>query len=97
MDFVAIFTAVKLSHWIGVGGCGYPISTDVDWMGTTYWPLMNTVPNSDSAIDVIMLRSILQTTCTRPFMIGVKVCVSFPADIFSARKICHWLCFWFWR
>ena len=86
MDVIVISTAVKLSQCFGEGGCGWPIYINLAWIGTTSWPLVNTVPRFISAVDTIMLHSILQTTCTESFIIGVKVCMSCPAGIFPARK-----------
>ena len=97
MDLVATPIAINLSHWTGVEGCGWTISINAVWMGTSSWALMSTVPNSTSAADVIMLRNILQKTCTRPFIISVSICISYPSMILSERKIYQWLCFWLWR
>ena len=42
-------------------------------MGTAYWQFKNKSPNSDSAADAMMLRSILHTTYTIPLSVGSKL------------------------
>jgi hypothetical protein len=43
--------AVELSVWMGVCGCGCPISLSVCRMDTAVLALMNSAPNSASAAD----------------------------------------------
>ena len=47
-----------------------PISSSVMRMGTASWKFKNKAPNSDSAADAMMLRSILHTTYTMPLSVG---------------------------
>ena len=58
---VAITNAIYFLTWTGVGGWGCPISSIVIRMGTAYWQFKNKPPNSTSAVDTMVLRSILQT------------------------------------
>ena len=48
----------------------FPISSSVLWMGTAYWQFRNKAPNSASAADATMLRSILHTTYTMLLSVG---------------------------
>ena len=41
-------------------------------MGTACWHFKNKAPNSASAADAMMLRSILRTTYTMPLSVGSK-------------------------
>ena len=70
---VAIPNAVELSTWTGVGGWECPISSSVIRMGTASWQFKNKAPNSASAADAMMLRSILHPTYTMPFSLGSKL------------------------
>ncbi len=45
--------AVALSMWIGVGGCGCPISCKMRGMTYASWVLMNNVPSSASAANAL--------------------------------------------
>ena len=47
-----------------------PISSSVMRMGTASWQFRNTAPNSYSAADAMILRSILHTTYTMPLSEG---------------------------
>ena len=42
-------------------------------MGTASWQFKNKEPNSASAADAMMLRSILHNTYTMPFSVGSKL------------------------
>ena len=42
-------------------------------MGTASWQFQNKAPNSASAVDAMMLRSILHTTYKMPFSVGAKL------------------------
>ena len=44
-------TAVELSVWIGVLGCGHPISMRVWIIGTVSLAVMNSLASSDSAAE----------------------------------------------
>ena len=44
-------TAVVLSKWMGVGGCGWPISSNVIWMILASKALRKRAPNLASAVD----------------------------------------------
>ena len=57
----------------GVGGWECPISSSVMRMGTASCQFKNKLPNSDSAVDAMMLRSILHTTYTMPLSVGSKL------------------------
>ena len=56
-----------------MGGWDCPISSSVMRMGTASWQFKNKAPNSDSAADAMMLRSILHTTYTMPLSVGSKL------------------------
>ena len=47
----AMPTAVELSQWMGVGGCGCPISASVRHKTRPYFMFKNNAPNSASAAD----------------------------------------------
>ena len=47
-----------------------PIYSSVMRMGTASWQFRNKAPNSASAADVMMLRSILHTMYTMPLSVG---------------------------
>ncbi len=51
--------AVELSTWIGVGGCGWPISSNVVCRGTASVVFSKTAPHSASAAEDMTLRMIL--------------------------------------
>ena len=53
-----------------MGGWECPISSSVMWMGTSSWQFKNKAPNSASAADAMVLRSILHTTYTMPLSVG---------------------------
>ena len=56
---LAVTTAVELSTWIGVGGCGWLISSNIVLIGAASWTLTNSEPNSDYVADAITFQSIL--------------------------------------
>ena len=56
-----------------MGGWECTISSSVMRMGTASWQFKNKAPNSASAAVVMMLRSILHTTCTMPLSVGSNV------------------------
>ena len=53
-----------------MGGWECPISSSVMRMGTASCQFKNKAPNSASAADAMMLRSILHTTYTMPLSVG---------------------------
>ena len=55
-------------------------------MGTASWQFKNKDPNSASAADAMMLRSILQTTKTIPFSVGSKLAGLFGDGSLSLKK-----------
>ena len=69
---VSVPNAVELSTLTGMGGWVCPISSSVIRMGTASWKFKNKAPNSASAVDAMMLQSILHTTYTMPFSVGSK-------------------------
>ena len=56
-----------------MGGWECPISSSVMRMGTASWKFKNKAPNSASAADAMMLRSILHTTYTMLLSVGSKL------------------------
>ena len=54
-------TAVVLSTWMGVGGCGWPILAKVSLMTLPSFMFMNSAPNSASAAnDAAIFRIVLR-------------------------------------
>ena len=68
--------AVELSVWIGVRGCGWPISTRVVLTGTANFALMNIAPSSASAADDITALIIWEMFKIAPLFLGMS---SLPA------------------
>ena len=46
-------SAVVLSVWIEVGGCGHPIYIKVCLMGTSFWAVVYKAANSAAAAEVM--------------------------------------------
>ena len=65
--------AVELSVWIGVCGCGCPISSSVFCMDTTIFALMNSAPSSASAADDITAFIICEMFNTAPLLMGISL------------------------
>ena len=65
--------AVKLSVWIGDGGCFQPISINVCRMGTIYLAVMYIAPSSASAAEDITNLMIWAILRIAPFHSGVGV------------------------
>ena len=61
---------VELSTWIGVADCGCPIPRIKVRIGTVSWPLMYTVPISDSATEPITFDIICEMEWMGPFRCG---------------------------
>ena len=64
--------AVELLVWIGVCGCGCPISLSVCCMDTAVLALMNSAPNSASAADDITAFIICEIINTAPLLMGIS-------------------------
>ena len=63
-------SAVVLSTWIGVGGCGCPILISMCHIGTASQALMYSAPSSASAADDITAFMIYDTASTTPLLAG---------------------------
>ena len=63
-------SAVLLSVWMGIGGCGWPISSILLIMGTAVLAFKNNAPSSASAADDITLRIIVYRLRTAPLFVG---------------------------
>ena len=79
-------TAVVLSIWMGVGGCGCPISSKHTRIGKISLAHRNPAPISASAADPITHLIILQITCMGP-LIGTSANGAGGAGL-SLRKKC---------
>ena len=77
----------------GVGGWECPISSSVIRMGTASWQFKNKAPNSASAADAMMLRSILHTTYTIPLIVGSNFWDHVVSGVCCSRRACLLLCF----
>ena len=80
-----------------MGGWECPISSIVMRMVTASWQFKNKAPNSASAADVMMLRSILHTTYTIPFSVGFEIYGIMWSRGFVAQEVhssCSAFCFW---
>ena len=64
--------AVALSVWMGVRGCGCPISSSVCRIDTAVLALMNSAPNSASAADDITAFIICKIFNTAPLLMGIS-------------------------
>ena len=62
--------AVELSVWMGVRGCGCPISSSVCCMDMVVLALMNSVPNSAYVADDIIAFIICEIFNTAPLLMG---------------------------
>ena len=63
-------SAVVLSNYIGVGGCGCPISCNQVLIGTSSWPLIYVAQISASAADPITLLIIFHKVWMGPLRGG---------------------------
>ena len=63
-------SAVLLFIWMGVCGCGWPISLSVLIMGTDILAFKNNAPSSASSTDDIKLRMIVDRLRTAPLFGG---------------------------
>ena len=70
MVLLAKPSALELSTWIGVADCGCPIPRIKVRIGTVSWPLMYTVPISDSATEPITFDIICEMEWMGPFRCG---------------------------
>ena len=70
---MAIPEAVELSVFIGVGGWGCPISSNVVRNITASLPLTKSPPISASAADAITFFMMEHTACSGPFGGGTRV------------------------
>ena len=68
------------------GRLGMSHSSSVIRMGTASWQFKNKAPNSASAADAMMLRSILNTTYTITFSVGSKLAGSCGDGFFFLKK-----------
>ena len=68
--------AVVLSTCMGVGGCGWPISSRVRLITVASWPFSKAAAISHSAAEETMLRNILHKLWIGPFNFGAAVCIS---------------------
>ena len=64
--------AVELSVWMGVRGCGCPISSSVCRIDTAVLASMNSAPNSASAADDITAFIICEIFYTAPLLMGIS-------------------------
>jgi len=64
---LAMPQAVVLSTWMGVGGCGHPMSVNVCRIAVASLQLTKRDPNSASVADDIACFKILQSVCIAPF------------------------------
>ena len=64
-------TAVELSTWMGVFGCGQPISMSVCLMGTNSLAVMKSAANSASAADDMTNLMILASVMIGPLSRGM--------------------------
>ena len=62
--------SLELSVWMGVRGCGCPISSSVCCMDMVVLALMNSVPNSASVADDIIAFIICELFNTAPLLMG---------------------------
>ena len=69
-----------------MGGWVCPISSSVMHMGTASWQFNNKAPNSASAADAMILRSILHTTYTMPLSVGSKLAGSCGDEVLLLKK-----------
>ena len=63
---------VELSVWMGVRGCGCPISLIVCRIDTAVLVLMNSAPNSASAADDITAFIICKIFNIAPLLMGIS-------------------------
>ena len=76
--FMVLFTmptAVVLSTCIGVGGRGWPSSSNINQMTVASWELRNSAPNSASAANAAMSFKMEQVVKIFPFnLMGSSAC-----------------------
>jgi hypothetical protein len=70
-----------LSVWIGVAGCGCPISTRAVRSGTASRALWNKAPNSASIAEAIALAMIALMVCMGPFYGGGGLLVGLGGSV----------------
>ena len=63
----AMLVAVLLSQWIGVFGCKWPISSNINQITFVSLPFMNNASNSASAVEATTNFKILHTMKIFPF------------------------------
>ena len=63
-------SAILLSVWVGIRGCGWPSSSGVLRMGNTVLEFKNNTPSSASASGDIALRMIVDWLRTAPLFGG---------------------------
>ena len=61
MDELTMSAAVELSIFMGVHGCGWPISSRHVQIGSVTWTLWKRAPSSASEAEAIMLLSVLHS------------------------------------
>jgi hypothetical protein len=97
----AMPTAVELSQLMGVGGCGWPISSRVSWNIVACLQFKNNAPSSASAADATTNHDIAHKVKNAPFnLIGcvglgvhpMKKCLhaqlcAFASDKYDASEI----------
>ena len=71
--FVTTLSAVKLSIWIEVGGCGWPISSRSCLWGIAARELMYSAPSSASAADDMTALMICAIVRTAPLLCGISL------------------------
>ena len=69
---VSSVCAVEFLVWIGVHGCGCPISSSVFCMDTAVLALTNSAPSSTSAADDITAFIICEMFNTTPLLMGIS-------------------------
>jgi hypothetical protein len=63
-------TAVELSVWIGLHGCGHPISMSVCWWGTILWATIKSAASSASAAGAMTNLIMVAIVRTMPLKHG---------------------------
>ncbi len=69
---VSSVCAVELLVWMGVRGCGCPISLSVCCMDTVVLSLMNSAPNSASVANDITAFKNFEMFNTAPLLMGIS-------------------------
>jgi hypothetical protein len=73
MDICIIPSAVELSVWTGVAGCGCPISSRIILSSTPFRALMYNDRSSDSAAEDMTALMISATLWMAPYCLGGRV------------------------